>query len=75
MPMSKQVSSSLVLDESSFQGETPNHTGGLIEFKVEGVFLHFNTIEEYQAFDYKLIENDPSLLEKYDLPNLEEKVL
>ena len=46
MPMSKNVSSNLVIDENGF-GQKTKSTGGLLEFQVPGKFIHFNTIEEY----------------------------
>jgi hypothetical protein len=33
-------------------------TGGLIEFKVEGKFIHFNTIEDYNAFNWEYLSNN-----------------
>ena len=61
MPMNPTVAASLVLDGDSFVGqqdvETASSTtsGGIIEFQIPGKFLHFNTIEEYNAFDFKSV--------------------
>jgi hypothetical protein len=46
MPMSKNISSNLVIDENGF-GQKTKSTGGLLEFNVSGKFIHFNTIEDY----------------------------
>jgi len=66
MPMSSKVSSSLVLDESSFalndfEAQAQKTTGGLIEFQHIGKFIHFNTIEEYNAFDFSNVQEDKDL--------------
>jgi hypothetical protein len=47
MPLSKQVSSNLLI---SSPAKKESSTGGILEFRVEGLFLHFNTIEEYNSF-------------------------
>ena len=66
MPMNANVASSLVLNETSFQSvdeqlQPSKTTGGLIEFQIHGKFIHFNTIEEYQAFDFTSLQADLSL--------------
>lgn len=76
MARSDTVPASLVLDSSSFIDEnapadnTTTH-GGIIEFKVPGKFIHFNTIEEYNAFDLKALEADKEMQARYKLPDLE----
>ena len=51
LPPQKGVSASLVLNENSLDKFTLEDKG-LVKFPVQGKFLHFNTIEEYQAFEW-----------------------
>ena len=80
MPMNTTVAASLVVDGDSFVNEAGNAdkqkttTGGIIEFQVMGKFLHFNTIEEYNAFDFKTVAESKELQEKYGLPDLEKAI-
>ena len=46
MPMNTKVESNLVITSPSVKHKTE---GGILEFKIPGKFIHFNTIEEYQA--------------------------
>ena len=39
-----------------------------------GKFLHFNTIEEHNAFDFKEVVDSKELQEKYGLPDLESRI-
>ena len=48
-PPSKQVSSNLVISSPWIN---QSQTGGPMEFKIPGTFLHFNTIEEFTAFKF-----------------------
>ena len=79
MPMNTKVASSLFLNEASFSadeadGGSVKTTGGLIEFQLGGKFIHFNTIEEYQAFDYSTLSGDKSQQERHQLPDFEKSV-
>lgn len=51
VPMGANSSSDLLINEDSFDDDKSNKElkkiGGLIEIKVSGKFIHFNTIEEY----------------------------
>lgn len=76
MPMNANVASSLVLDGDSFVSEESSSsakattTGGIIDFQLKGKFMHFNTIEEYNAFDYAEVVESEELQKKYGLPDL-----
>ena len=66
MPMNANVASSLVIDGDSFindseKSEKQTTTGGIIDFQISGKFLHFNTIEEYNAFDFKEVVDTKEL--------------
>lgn len=52
MPMNNKVSSDLVIQGNFDQPSHSKGSGGLLEFTIPGRFIHFNTIEEYQAFDF-----------------------
>ena len=76
MPMNTTVASSLVLDGDSFINdqqaqEKQTTTGGIIDFQLPGKFLHFNTIEEYNAFQFSEVVDNKELQEKYGLPDLQ----
>ena len=75
MPMNTTVAASLVLDGDSYINDTGAQekqmtTGGIIDFALSGKFLHFNTIEEYNAFDFKELADSKELQEKCALPDL-----
>ena len=75
MPMNTTVAASLVLDGDSFINDTGAQekqmtTRGIIDFALSGKFLHFNTIEEYNAFDFKELADSKELQEKCALPDL-----
>ena len=53
MPMNNKVPSDLVITGDFDEFDQIKGQGGLLEFKIPGKFIHFNTIEEYQAFDLK----------------------
>lgn len=80
MPMNAKVAASLVLDGDSFVNEPESAerqmttTGGIIEFQIMGKFLHFNTIEEYNAFHFNEVADSKELQEKYGLPDLEKMI-
>ena len=73
--MNTTVAASLVLDGDSYINDTGAQekqmtTGGIIDFALSGKFLHFNTIEEYNAFDFKELADSKELQEKCALPDL-----
>lgn len=80
MPMNKTVAASLVLDGDSFLCDQGSETkkmvssGGIIDFQLAGKFLHFNTIEEYNAFDFSTVAASQELRDKYGLPDLQKAI-
>ena len=50
MPLSAKVESNLVIT-SPLTKQTSE--GGILEFKIPGKFIHFNTIEEFNACDFQ----------------------
>lgn len=48
MPHSTKVASNLVITSPS----SKSTEGGLVEFKIRGKFIHFNTVEEYNSFEF-----------------------
>ena len=53
MPMNNKVSSDLVIQGNFDEASHSKPSGGLLEFTIPGRFIHFNTIEEYQAFEFE----------------------
>ena len=54
--MNQNIASNIVIDEDSLSASpTKQKTGGLLQFPVHGKFIHFNTIEEYQALEFPQI--------------------
>ena len=45
-------------EQSKEESKEEKKIGGLIKFRVPGKFLHFNTIEEYTAFDLSSLNSE-----------------
>jgi hypothetical protein len=53
LPMNQTVPSSILIDESSLTtSPTTQKSGGLLQFTIPGLFIHLNTIEEYNSFTF-----------------------
>ena len=65
MPPSDKVGANLILSKTNEQIVS---TGGILEFAVKGKLIHYNTIEEYNMFDFKDIsQQNEAFLDKYGL--------
>ena len=79
--MNTNIASGLVLDGDSFVesaessgSQKATTTGGIIDFQLKGKFMHFNTIEEYNAFTFSELASSADLQKKYGLPDLAELI-
>jgi hypothetical protein len=66
LPMNQTVPSSILIDESSLTN-TPKtlKSGGLLQFTIPGLFIHFNTIEEYNSFNFQDLPAPPKTVDNF----------
>ena len=51
LPNNENMPSDLIINDSSLPGQQKQIIGGLIQSHVNGLLIHTNTIEEFEAFD------------------------
>ena len=51
LPSNPNMPQDIIVSEQSFQGHRKSTIGGLISSEIGGLFIHTNTIEEYNSLD------------------------
>ncbi len=68
--MNQQHPQNLVINDNSLKHSRSKAIGGLLSTKVQGTFIHTNTIEEYNAYDLeRTIEVESSKILQDDFEN------